>query len=211
LHEGSPGAESFLKELAWREFAWHLLTHTPHIATANWKPGWEDFPWRPDNADAEAWRRGMTGEPLVDAAMRELYVTGRIHNRTRMIVASYLTKHLLTDWRVGQAWFAETLTDWDPASNALGWQWVAGCGPDAAPFFRIFNPATQAQTWDPQGRYRHNWLADGQHPLEECAASFFRAVPLSWQLDPTAPAPRPLVDLAEGRNRALAAYRERNA
>lgn len=197
LQAGLPGAETFLKELVWREFAWHLMYHFPDLGRANWRQDWDAFPWRGDSPEAERWRRGETGEPVVDAAMRELYVTGRMHNRARMITASYLTKHLLTDWRIGLAWFAETLTDHDPAANAMGWQWVAGCGPDAAPYFRIFNPATQAEKFDPEGDYRRRWLR---------SAEFHAAVPRVWGLDPARPRPRPVVDLAEGRARALAAY-----
>ena len=205
MEEGNPGAETFLKELVWREFAWHLMHHYPEIASRNWKPDWDRFPWRGDSAEAERWRRGQTGEPVVDAAMREMYVTGRMHNRARMIVASYLTKHLLTDWRIGLDWFAECLTDWDPAANAMGWQWVAGSGPDAAPFFRIFNPATQAEKFDPEARYRRRWVAElSRNPGAE-ALSFFAAAPLSWQLDPAKRYPLPMIDLATGRERALAA------
>ena len=207
--DGAPGAETFLKELVWREFAWHLTFHTPHITTSNWRPEWDAFPWRGDGDDAEAWRRGMTGEPFVDAAMREMYVTGTMHNRGRMIVASYLTKHLLTDWRVGLRWFEECLIDWDPASNAMGWQWAAGSGPDAAPYFRVFNPATQAEKFDPGSVYRRRWIAElSRNPGAE-ARSFFDAVPLSWNLKASAPYPRPLVDLAAGRERALAAFASR--
>ena len=211
LHEGAAGAEHFLKELVWREFAWALMHHTPHIAQTNWRPEWEGFDWRGDNADAEAWRRGQTGEPVVDAAMRQMFVTGTMHNRARMIVASYLTKHLLTDWRVGQAWFAECLTDWDPAANAMGWQWVAGSGPDAAPYFRVFNPATQAENFDPDQIYRRRYVAElSAHPPKP-ALDFFAAAPLSWRLDPKRPYPRPLISLAEGRARALDAYAQRKA
>lgn len=206
---GDPGAEKFLSELVWRDFAWHLMYHHPTIASKNWREGWEGFPWRGDNADAERWRRGMTGEPLVDAAMREMYVTGRMHNRARMIVASYLTKHLLTDWRVGLRWFAECLTDWDPASNAMGWQWVAGSGPDAAPYFRVFNPATQAEKFDPDGLYRRRWIAEGNRAPEQTALDYFRAVPKHWGLSPDAPYPAPMIDLAVGRMRALEAYARR--
>ncbi len=137
------GAEAFLRQLAWREFAWHLFWHAPDLDRASWRPGWDAFPWRGDNGDAERWRRGMTGVELVDAAMRALYVTGTMHNRARMVVASFLTKHLRTHWKVGADWFRDCLIDWDPAANALGWQWVAGSGPDAAPYFRIFNPETR--------------------------------------------------------------------
>ena len=158
--EGLAGAEDFLRELAWREFSYHLMHHTPHITSANWKPEWDDFPWRGDSPDAMRWRRGMTGEPFVDAAMREMYVTGTMHNRARMIAGSYLTKHLLTHWKLGLDWFADCLSDWDPAANAMGWQWVAGSGPDAAPYFRVFNPAGQAEKFDPNGDYRRRFIAE---------------------------------------------------
>jgi deoxyribodipyrimidine photo-lyase len=200
------GAEVFLQEIVWREFAWHLTHHTPHLLDANWRPEWDAFPWRADNPDAERWRRGVTGEPMIDAAMRELYATGRMHNRARMLVASYLTKHLMTDWRVGEAWFRETLVDWDRASNAMGWQWAAGSGPDAAPFFRIFNPASQAEKFDPDGAYRARWIAEGARRPHPDALSFFDAAPRSWGLSAAAPYPKPLIDLKTGRERALAAY-----
>lgn len=205
LHDGVPGAESFLSELGWREFARDLFFHAPDLPRRPWQQGWDSFPWRPDNDDAEAWRRGETGVEIVDAGMREMFATGRMHNRVRMIVASYLTKHLLTDWRVGLDWFAECLTDWDAASNAMNWQWVAGCGPDAAPFFRIFNPETQAAKFDPQGRYRRHWLHG------EGAQAFLDAAPRSWNLSADAPRPKPRIGLDEGRVRALAAYQEMRA
>ena len=208
---GSAGAETYLKELIWREFAYHLLHHTPHIATANWREEWNSFPWRDDNDDAERWRRGMTGEPFVDAAMREMFVTGSMHNRGRMIVASYLTKHLMTDWRVGMAWFDDCLTDWDLASNAMGWQWAAGSGPDASPYFRIFNPATQAEKFDTAGAYRKRFIAElTPHPGPE-ALSYFDAVPRKWKLDPYAPYPSAIISLSAGRDRALAAFGQRHA
>ncbi|WP_444431020.1 FAD-binding domain-containing protein [Rhodobacter capsulatus] len=156
------------------------MFYYPRLATENWRPDWDSFPWAGESAAAERWRRGQTGEPIVDAAMREMYVTGRMHNRARMIVASYLTKHLLTDWRIGLAWFEDCLIDHDPAANAMGWQWVAGCGPDAAPYFRIFNPASQAEKFDPEGRYRRAWLAEGNRHAPQTAQDFFAAVPRSW-------------------------------
>jgi deoxyribodipyrimidine photo-lyase len=209
-HEGRAGAETFLKELVWREFSYHLLHHTPHITTSNWRTEWDGFPWRGDNPDAERWRRGMTGEPFVDAAMREMYVTGTMHNRARMIAASYLTKHLMTHWRVGLDWFAECLTDWDPAANAMGWQWAAGSGPDAAPYFRVFNPETQAEKFDPDERYRRRFVAElSSDPCPE-AMAYFSAVPKAWALDPRAPYPTRIIGLAEGRTRALEAYGARN-
>lgn len=209
--EGYAGAESFLRELAWREFSYHLMHHTPQITSGNWKPEWDSFPWRGDSPEAERWRRGMTGEPFVDAAMRELYVTGTMHNRARMIAGSYLTKHLMTDWKVGLDWFAECLTDWDPAANAMGWQWVAGSGPDSAPFFRIFNPAGQAEKFDADGRYRRRFIAEMSKPPHPEALAYFQAVPRSWELAPERPYPKPVVDLAAGRAAALAAYGARNA
>jgi deoxyribodipyrimidine photo-lyase len=211
LHEGKRGAETFLKEIVWREFSYHLIFHTPHIASGNWKPEWDSFPWRGENPDADRWKMGMTGEPFVDAAMREMYVTGTMHNRGRMIVASYLTKHLLTDWRVGLHWFADCLTDWDPAANAMGWQWAAGSGPDAAPYFRIFNPATQAEKFDPGAAYRKRWTAELSRNPGPDALAYFAAVPRKWALDPAKPYPMPLIDLAEGRARALNAYGQRNS
>lgn len=209
LQKGARGAEHFRKELVWREFAYHLMHHTPHILHRNWREEWDSFGWGGDGAQAEAWRRGMTGEPFVDAAMREVYVTGRMHNRARMIVASYLTKHLLIDWRIGADWFADVLTDYDPASNAMGWQWVAGSGPDAAPYFRVFNPAGQAEKFDADGAYRMRWIAEGQKTPPATALAFFEAVPRSWGLSPRQPYPKPIVDLATGRARALAAYAAR--
>lgn len=205
------GAESFLRELAWREFSYHLMHHSPQITTGNWKPEWDAFPWRGDSAEAERWRRGMTGEPFVDAGLREMYVTGTMHNRVRMVVASYLTKHLMTHWRVGLDWFADCLTDWDPAANAMGWQWVAGSGPDAAPYFRVFNPGSQAEKFDAGGAYRRRFLAELSSDPGPEALAYFDAVPRSWCLRPDQPYPAPVVDLAEGRARALAAYGARNA
>lgn len=208
LHDGKGDAETFLKELVWREFAYHLIHHTPRLTNRNWRDGWDDFPWTTDERGAEvlAWKQGRTGVPFVDAAMREMYVTGTMHNRARMIVASYLTKHLMCDWRIGQAWFAEHLTDWDPASNALGWQWVAGSGPDAAPYFRIFNPDTQAEKFDADHAYRRAWIAEGQGDPPDTACAYFRAIPRRWAMSAADPYPDPLVGLARGRQRALDAY-----
>lgn len=211
FHQGRGDAETFVKEIVWREFAYHLMHHTPHITTRNWREEWDRFPWRADNPDAERWRRGMTGEPFVDAGLREMYVTGTMHNRSRMIVASYLTKHLMTDWRVGQAWFADCLTDWDPASNAMGWQWAAGSGPDASPYFRIFNPTTQVEKFDPKGDYRKRYIAELSRVPGDVALSYFEAIPRSWGLRADAPYPMPMIDLATGRQRALDAYANRNS
>ncbi len=211
LHAGAQGAEHWLKELVWREFAYHLMYHTPHILSGNWRTDWDAFPWSEDEEHPEviAWKQGRTGEPFVDAAMREMYVTGKMHNRARMIVASYLTKHLMTHWKIGLAWFADCLTDWDPASNAMGWQWAAGSGPDAAPYFRVFNPETQLDKFDPKGAYTRRWIAEGQHTPPATALDYFEAIPRHWGLDPAMTYPGRVVDLARGRQRALDAYEAR--
>lgn len=205
---GKQGAEHYLKELVWREFAYHLLHHSPHILTDNWRPDWAAFPWRTDaNADdILRWKQGRTGYRFIDAAMRQMYVTGKMHNRARMLVASFLCKHMQVDWRIGLEWFADCLTDWDPASNAMGWQWVAGSGPDAAPYFRIFNPEGQREKFDPDNIYTRHWLAEGQRSPTQDALGFFNATPNSWDLCADAPYPEPMLDLAQGRAAALAAY-----
>lgn len=212
LAEGKPGAETFAKQLVWRDFAYHLLFHTPHIATGNWKPEWDAFPWNddPHHPHFLAWTQGRTGIEFVDAAMRELYVTGRMHNRGRMIVASYLTKHLMTHWQLGLKWFEDCLIDWDPACNAMGWQWAAGSGPDAAPYFRVFNPDTQREKFDPRRAYIDRWIAEGKSAPHVDALSYFDAIPERWQLSPSDRYPRPVVSLAEGRNKALDAYQARS-
>ena len=212
VEEGSKGAEHFLKELVWREFAYHLVWHTPHMLTENWREGWDGFPWNEDErlAEVRRWKRGMTGVRFVDAAMREMYVTGVMHNRARMIVASFLTKHLMSHWRIGQDWFADCLIDWDPASNAMGWQWVAGSGPDAAPYFRVFNPDGQLEKFDGDGAYVRRWIAEGEGDPTETALSYFDAVPESWGLSAADAYPDPIVDLSDGRARALEAYSARD-
>jgi deoxyribodipyrimidine photo-lyase len=152
--------EKFRKELGWREFAWHLLFHYPDLATQNFDPRFDNFPWG-GSADAlKAWQQGRTGYPIVDAGMRELWHTGYMHNRVRMVVASFLIKHLMIDWREGEAWFWDTLVDGDPANNAASWQWVAGCGADAAPYFRIFNPVIQGEKFDGKGEYVRRWVSE---------------------------------------------------
>ena len=211
MQEGKDGAETFLKELVWREFAYHLMHHTPHILHDNWKPDWDAFPWNTDETEeVMAWKQGRTGIQFVDAAMREMYVTGRMHNRGRMIVASYLTKHLLTDWRVGRDWFEDCLIDWDPASNAMGWQWSAGSGPDATPYFRVFNPVTQLDKFDKNRAYVSRWIAEGRSNPHDDACAYFEAIPKAWNLDPSDTYPSPIVAADEGRKRALSAYENRD-
>ncbi len=211
LHEGRKGAEHYLKELVWRDFAYHLVWHTPHIVSRSWREEWDRFPWSADEdaPEVSAWKQGRTGMRFVDAAMREMYVTGTMHNRARMIVASYLTKHLMTHWRIGQRWFEDCLADWDPASNAMGWQWTAGSGPDAAPYFRVFNPMSQLEKFDPDGAYVRQWIAEGEPRPHKDAQSYFEAVPRSWGLRPDARYPAPVVSAEDGRRRALAAYEAR--
>jgi deoxyribodipyrimidine photo-lyase len=213
MHDGKAGAETFLKELVWRDFGYHLVHHTPRITSGNWREEWDAFPWNTDESlpEVRAWIRGRTGMAVVDAAMREMYVTGRMHNRARMLVASYLTKHLMTHWKIGCDWFADRLVDWDPASNAMGWQWSAGSGPDATPYFRVFNPVTQAEKFDARGTYRRRWLAEIAANPPATARDYFTAIPRSWGMaaDDTYPA-APVVAADVGRKRALAAYENRD-
>lgn len=178
-------APKFLSELGWREFGWHILYHWPDLATVNFRREFDAFGWeRPDPATLAAWQQGRTGIPLVDAGMRELWHTGYLHNRVRMIVASLLTKNLLIDWRVGEEWFWDTLVDADEANNPASWQWVAGSGADAAPYFRVFNPLLQAAKFDPDEEYVRRWVP-------ELGTDRY---------------PPPIVDLAESRRDALEAY-----
>ena len=178
-------ATRFLTEVGWREFAYHVLFNAPDLATKNLRPAFDAFPWPPvDREVLAAWRQGRTGFALVDAGMRELWRTGSMHNRVRMVTASFLIKNMLVDWREGERWFWDTLVDADPASNPFGWQWVAGSGADAAPYFRIFNPDLQAAKFDPHQQYiREN--------VPEYGTDAY---------------PAPLVDLGESRRAALAAY-----
>lgn len=150
--------DGFLRELGWREFAQHSLHHFPSLPERGMRPAFDAFEWREDAAALEAWQKGRTGYPIVDAGMRELWQTGWMHNRVRMLVGSFLVKDLLVSWKRGEAWFWDTLVDADRASNALNWQWVSGCGFDAAPYFRIFNPVTQSLRFDPDGAYLRKWI-----------------------------------------------------
>ena len=203
-------AEKFISEVVWREFSTHLLAAFPQITTQAFRPEYDTMPWRDDPKGLSAWQKGQTGYPIVDAGMRELWATGVMHNRVRMIVASFLIKHLLIDWREGEAWFWDTLVDADLASNVQNWQWVAGSGADAAPYFRIFNPITQGEKFDADGTYVRRWVPE------------LRRVPDKWLHAPwTAPPevlrdaglrlghdyPRPIVDHAEARQRALDALK----
>lgn len=202
-------AEKFLAEIGWREFSHHLLFHNPSLATRNYDSRFDAFPWQPDETSLGRWQRGQTGIPLVDAGMRELWTTGWMHNRVRMVVASFLIKHLLQDWRAGEAWFWDTLVDADAANNAASWQWVAGSGADASPYFRIFNPVTQGETHDPKGTYVRQWVPelaglsdkDIHQPWKASEKALRQA---GVRIGETYPAP--LIDLAFGRQRALDAF-----
>lgn len=198
--------DKFLSEIGWREFSYQLLFHNPDLATENYNRRFDAFPWRKDAKALRAWQRGLTGYPIVDAGMRELWATGWMHNRVRMITASFLIKHLLLDWREGEAWFWDTLVDADPANNPASWQWVAGSGADAAPYFRIFNPVTQGEKFDPKGAYVRHWIPeiagledrDIHQPWKAGAAALKTA---GISLGTTYP--EPIVDLDFGRRRAL--------
>ncbi|MGH8063281.1 MAG: cryptochrome/photolyase family protein, partial [Pseudoxanthomonas sp.] len=195
---GGEGADKLIAELGWREFAYYVLQHWPDSRHANFNPKFDAMPWRDDPAGLEAWQRGVTGVPLVDAGMRQLWHEGWMHNRVRMVVASWLTKHMGIDWRHGAAWFMHTLVDADLANNALGWQWVAGTGVDAAPYFRIFNPVTQSRRFDPLGRYIRTWIPELAH-LDNGA---IHAPWLASSASNSYPK-RPVIDLDAGRKAAL--------
>jgi deoxyribodipyrimidine photo-lyase len=199
--------DACIRELGWREFAHHLMHHFPKTIDENLNPRFDKFAWAPvDRRLLAAWKRGMTGVPIVDAGMRQLWHTGWMHNRVRMIVASYFTKHMRYHWRVGARWFWDTLVDADLASNTLGWQWVAGTGADAAPYFRIFNPVTQAAKFDPQGSYIAQWVPElATLPLPVRFAPWTQPR-LRARLAGDYPG-QPVVDLAKGRDAALEAFR----
>lgn len=201
-------AEKFLSEVGWREFAHHLLFHFPQTPQQPLRENFAAFPWRDDPVALRAWQRGQTGYPIVDAGMRQLWATGWVHNRVRMIVASFLVKHLLLPWRAGAAWFWDTLVDADLANNTLGWQWTSGCGADAAPYFRIFNPTTQGEKFDAAGTYVRRWLPELARLPDTYLHRPWEASPIELtaagvELGTTYP--RPIVDHAMARQRALAA------
>jgi deoxyribodipyrimidine photo-lyase len=205
----SADADKFLSELGWREFCRHLLYDNPDIATANLQPAFDAFPWKHDSKALSAWQGGRTGYPIVDAGMRQLWRTGVMHNRVRMVVASFLVKHLLIDWREGERWFWDTLVDADAGSNPANWQWVAGCGADAAPYFRVFNPVLQGEKFDPGGAYVRRWVPELARLPNKLIHQPWRATPLELKsagLELGRTYPEPIIDHAEGRERALAAY-----
>jgi deoxyribodipyrimidine photo-lyase len=201
----------FLSEIAWREFSYVLLNFNPALAEKNYNPSFDNMPWRRDKASLIAWQRGQTGYPIVDAGMRQLWHTGWMHNRVRMIVASFLTKHLLLPWQAGEGWFWDTLVDADPAANAASWQWTAGSGADAAPYFRVFNPITQGCKFDETGGYVRRWVPE----LKKMPDKYLHA-PFEAPEDVLKAAgvvlgktyPKPVVDHSAARQRALDAYKQ---
>ena len=206
--------EHFHRELAWREFSYYLLYHFPQLPTVSLQSRFTRFPWREEKNSLKAWNDGMTGYPIVDAGMRELWETGYMHNRVRMIVASFLVKNQLQHWRTGEEWFWDCLVDADLASNSASWQWVAGCGADAAPYFRIFNPVTQGKKFDPDGDYVRRFLPElaalptaHLHAPWEAPENVLSRAGIRLGKD----YPFPVVDLKSSRERALAAYRGQTA
>jgi len=209
--EKSQDLEHFLSELGWREFSYNLLYHFPELPRENLQHKFNRFPWQDDSKALRCWQRAETGVPIVDAGMRELWRTGYMHNRVRMIVGSFLVKNLLIDWRHGEAWFWDTLLDADLANNSAGWQWIAGCGADAAPYFRIFNPVLQGKKFDPNGDYVRQYVPELAelpdkflHNPWEAPADVLKEAGIELGDD----YPQPIVDLKESRERALAAFTE---
>ena len=195
------GSNAYLRELIWREFSFHLLHHFPKIADEPFNPAFKSFAWKDDVQALSAWQKGMTGYPIVDAGMRQLWQTGWIHNRVRMIVASFLTKHLLIPWQDGARWFWDTLVDADLANNSASWQWVAGCGADAAPFFRIFNPILQGRKFDPTGTYVRKWVPEIVNlPNRIIHAPWENGIYVDGY-------PRPIIDHRLARQRALNVFK----
>ena len=208
--EARKNAETWLNELIWREFYISILYHFPDVSRQAFRADLRDIPWRNDRQEFEAWCEGHTGYPVVDAAMRQLKQTGWMHNRARMIVASFLVKDLLIDWRWGERWFMQNLVDGDPAANNGGWQWTAGVGTDAAPYFRVFNPVLQGQRFDPDGAYVRRWVPELAnvpskfiHKPWEMPADVQRASGCIIGQD----YPTPIVNHVEARERVLSAYR----
>ena len=208
-----PAADPYLRQIGWREFSYHLLFHYPHTPREALRPAFRRFAWRVDGAGLRAWTRGMTGYPMVDAGMRELWHTGWMHNRVRMLAASFLVKHLILPWQEGAAWFWNTLVDADLANNTMGWQWSAGCGADAAPYFRIFNPVTQGERFDPDGEYVRRWVPELARVSSQWIHKPWEApVPLLSEagVELGKNYPRPIVEHAAARKRALAALGARS-
>lgn len=203
------GVDCYLSELGWREFSAYLLYHFPDIPSQNFNAKFDRFPWHNDTEALNRWQTGNTGIPIVDAGMRELYATGYMHNRVRMIVGSFLVKNLLIDWREGEKWFWDCLLDADLASNVASWQWVAGSGADAAPYFRIFNPVTQGQRFDPKGNYVRKWCPELTKLPDKIIHNWWEAKPdilAAVNFIPDHTYPNPIIELKPSRQRALDAF-----
>ena len=204
-------AEIFYKELVWREFSYHLLYHFPHLVDTNLQKKFNNFKWLDNQNHLKLWQKGMTGYPIIDAGMRQLYETGYMHNRVRMIVGSFLVKNLMTHWKYGQEWFWDTLVDADIASNSASWQWVAGTGADAVPYFRIFNPVTQSKKFDPNGDYIKKYvreLKDIPSNIIHMPSDYDAETLKNYGLILGEDYPSPIVDLSITRDRALSAFKE---
>jgi deoxyribodipyrimidine photo-lyase len=205
---GKQDAETYLKEIGWREFAHHVLFHFPQTADHPLREEFANFPWSNDRKNLKLWQKGLTGYPIVDAGMRQLWHTGWMHNRVRMIVASFLTKDLLVSWHYGAKWFWDTLVDADLPNNTLGWQWASGCGADAAPYFRIFNPVLQGEKFDPKGEYVREWIPELAKLPDKWIHQPWNAPPLILQSAKIALGeeyPHPLIEHGIARKRALEA------
>jgi len=210
-HNIPDSGEAYLRQLIWRDFSYHLLVHWPDFPDKPFRPEFGKFPWKPNKKALQKWQHGQTGYPIVDAGMRELWKTGWMHNRVRMIVASFLIKDLLIPWQQGEKWFWDTLVDANLANNAAGWQWVAGCGADAAPYFRVFNPVLQGEKFDPQGDYVRTWIPELKSLPKKYIHSPWLApdeVLSSAGISLGKDYPQPIVDHSKARDRALDAYQE---
>ena len=208
---GTKSGMAYLRELGWRDFSTHLLYNWPDFPELPFRPEYKKFPWKKNKKALRVWQKGQTGYPIIDAGMRQLWHTGWMHNRVRMIVASFLVKHLLIHWRDGEDWFWETLVDADLANNSVSWQWIAGSGADAAPYFRIFNPILQGKKFDPNGDYVRHWVAEVANLPNQYIHEPWRAndeVLSKAELKLNRDYPAPIIDHDIGRKRALEAYRE---
>jgi deoxyribodipyrimidine photo-lyase len=209
VRQKGSGAAVFLSEIGWREFAYQLLYFFPHTALEPLQPKFKAFPWKNDPVALKRWQTGQTGYPIVDAGMRELYATGWMHNRVRMIVGSFLVKDLLLPWQDGARWFWDTLVDADLASNSMGWQWVGGCGADAAPYFRVFNPTLQSFKFDPEGAYVRKWVPELAKLHNDVLHEPWKAKPFLLKLEGVQLGetyPEPIVDHHEAKDHALKAF-----
>ena len=208
--DSTDGRRGFVRQLAWRDWYAHLLSENPGMVRAAIKPDYDKVLWRNDPDEYEAWKRGRTGYPIVDAGMRQLWKTGFMHNRVRMIVGSFLVKDLLIDWRWGERWFRHLLVDADVSQNVGNWQWVAGCGTDAAPYFRVFNPWTQSRKFDAQGEYIRRWVPELAELTGDAVHEPAKAAPLDLAAGGVTLGdtyPYPIVDHAFARDRVLTAYK----